>query len=203
MDPLSPMWKSFASDLAAVDVDNWRDSPFMRKVVRTDDAIFTRLVNEFAEQQVRHSWGMVHSVLEVGSGSGDLCRKLLDYGIPSYDVVDQRDMLRILRSNLGEHRAKVQSYEVEELAEVVPNRNYDVFVSTNCLSEVPDDYRRWVIQNLMAKCKTTFIVDGVGPDYGSDFNSLLSNEMLEVFSKVHRYDVGLYHWPSQVLVGER
>lgn len=98
------------------------------------------------------------NILEIGCAYGGLCKELFNRKkLQSYTVVDNVQVLRFAREYL---KGLPIIFQDAANIEVLANNKYDLLISTQCLSETPDEYLLYVLNTIMPNCKNLFIVDG-------------------------------------------
>jgi hypothetical protein len=115
------------------------------------------------------------NILEVGGGYGELCSRIKTITPVKYTLLDTPSMMRISQKFLD---GKGVTFVSCEAAEMIFKNNYDLFIAINCLSEMTEEYRNWILDNILPNCSNYFIVDG-------DINNLGFNNELE--KKIQQY----------------
>lgn len=162
MEKLTEFWQGEAAKLRGIPLERLRTDPTVRYNVASDPVLFENARDELKKH---HGDLAGMSVLEIGPGLGNICNLLLAEGVAKYVVVDHEPMLRLFEYAVGEYeigrRVRMVNVARIELAPFDPA--YDLFVSTNCLSEVPEDYLFYVLKNLASCCDKLFVLDGPTP----------------------------------------
>ena len=142
---------------------------------------FTRQESEY-QKLFKHSFGngsyKIGRVLEIGAGTGDFAAYLLDnHLISSYTILDIERSMGALKHRLEgyENVEFIYSFEYEKIFE----KEYDLLVSIQCLSETPPYYSDNIFSNI--KVSNTFIIDG-NPDMLEFDKRLL--EFTETYSQM-------------------
>ncbi len=98
---------------------------------------------------------MQDSILEVGCGFGGLAQEILKKINVSYTVVDNEIMLNQARKFLGYTVEYIKAGKIKKLQD----RKFGLFISNFCLSEVPLEYQKYVLENIIRNCRKIFIID--------------------------------------------
>jgi len=96
-------------------------------------------------------------VLEIGPGNGNFARYLLDHhAISSYTILDLERHMVPLKHRLKQYHQVdyISSFEYEKIFE----KEYDLLIAIQCLSETPAYYADNIFNNI--KAAKTFILDG-------------------------------------------
>ena len=122
------------------------------------------------------------SVIEFGPGTGEFALKLMErFPITEYTIVD-------LAKNIGDSKKLfeqnnrrgvfIESKDYEKTF----NKKYDLFVSNNCLSEVPKYYLENIFANIVPNCQCLYMFDG---DADNGYNEWLILNAFKLFKEVH------------------
>lgn len=95
------------------------------------------------------------SILEMGPGFGGLAKEILKRINVSYTVVDNEMMLNQAKKFLGDTVEYIEAKKIGTLKD----RQFELFISNFCLSEVPPDYQKYVVENIIRNCQKLFIID--------------------------------------------
>lgn len=107
-------------------------------------------------------------VLEVGPGTGKFALALLKtYNIQRYTILDLEKNIKDSKELLGKENFNVEYVESSHY-QTLYGKEYDLFVSIMCLSEVPDYYRENLGNNIFPRCKNIYIIDGDSEDPAFD-----------------------------------
>lgn len=138
-----------------------------------DPLQFIRLFNDYQNFNGKR-------VLEFGPGNGQFAKWLLDThkDITDYTIVDAPRSIEVPKKTLEDYK-QVNFYEAQDFKEAL-KKDYDIFVSFNCLSETPPSYYTETFNTV--KTKGIFIIDG--DPHSSDFQ-----KRLDTFSRKHRAKV--------------
>jgi hypothetical protein len=119
----------------------------------------------------------IKTVLEIGPGYGELCKRLLSRftGIQSYVLVDHPVMLNMAKQNIGDN--DIVKYEpVFEIESI--NDKYDLFISSHCLSETTKEFQNYVLENIFKMCNSVVVIECLGENgIGDDFEKRLKDKM--------------------------
>lgn len=96
-------------------------------------------------------------ILEIGAGTGYLARDILnEYKDVEYSILDLENHFPVIKNTLkGYPHVK---YIPSRIYEKIFDHDWDMLVSTHCLSETPDYYYSNIFQNI--KVKECFIIEG-------------------------------------------
>lgn len=106
--------------------------------------------------------GIQDSILEIGCGYGGLAKEILREKQVAYTVVDNRIMLNQAKRLLGNTVIYVDAKEIRKLKDL----EFDLFISHYCLSEIPLEYREYVLENIIKNCQKISVIDmndGIDP----------------------------------------
>ncbi len=153
------------------------------------------LVSEFPELRSPR-------VLEVGGGFGNFCRVLHHAVSPAeYTLLDTPSMLRLAEAFLRAHGINdcefMASTEIERLRE----RQFDLFVSNICLSEMLPEYRKRLLELALPRCSYCFVIDGDGRN--TEYNGWLGKQVKACFSTVRIFPVRTPWKNQKAFVGEK
>jgi hypothetical protein len=114
----------------------------------------------FIELCGKASWKPLEGmrIIEVGPGYGYMARWFMEFFKPkSYTIVDSKYCIDLPRSTLG--MASNIKYITNEEYEKIFDDEYDLFVSIQCLTEVPKLYAEHILHDI--DCKWFFIIDAI------------------------------------------
>lgn len=98
----------------------------------------------------------IKNILEIGGAFGGLALILMKYFHVPYTLVDNSPMTEFAKTYLKNRAARIieskdmKSIEAEE---------FDLIISNQCLSEVPDSFKEYVYEKFISKAKHSFIID--------------------------------------------
>ncbi|MBU0958727.1 MAG: putative sugar O-methyltransferase [Nanoarchaeota archaeon] len=119
------------------------------------------------------------SVIEIGGGYGNFCR-IFQENIPTkeYTIVDTNNMLRLSRYFLDTKKVKCNFVDTNKI-ESIFGKKFSLFVSNICLSEIPEEHRVFILDNILPNCGAFFIIDankflvGGGEEFSKHLMSIL------------------------------
>lgn len=98
-------------------------------------------------------------ILEIGAGYGGIARFLLDNNkIERYTIIEHPAMIRLACWHLR-WCSPVVYVDVTLSIDYSKFEDYDLLISTFCISETPPEFQRKVMDHLFPKCAAMFIVD--------------------------------------------
>lgn len=97
------------------------------------------------------------SVIEIGAGYGAYCEEFHNQiKVKDYTIVDTKSMLRFSKAYLKEKCINCTFLDTEE---PLPERNWDLFISNVCISEIPDEHAKEMLSYLFKRVKRVAIID--------------------------------------------
>jgi SAM-dependent MidA family methyltransferase len=89
-------------------------------------------------------------ILEVGAGTGYLARDILnEYKNVEYSILDLENHFPVIKNTLKDFPHV--NYIPSRIYEEIFDHDWDMLVSTHCLSETPDYYYSNIFQNIKVK----------------------------------------------------
>ena len=150
MQTISKTWESYYAKLKVNQVDP--KCPEENEVVRRTMGPWR--YKEHAEMIINEI-NVQDSILEIGCGFGGLAQEILKKINVSYTVVDNEIMLNQAKRFLADTVEYIEAKKIETLQ----GRKFGLFISNFCLSEVPPEYQKYVVKNIICNCQVIFIID--------------------------------------------
>lgn len=124
------------------------------------------------------------SILEIGSGYGELCTKLIyKYDIMNYNILDLPGMLRLAKYYIEDYNkikgrcTYISCFDYEKL-----KKSYDLFISINCLTEIPLKFQKFLVKKITDCCQSVFICDDVKYlNYLPEFITIFDHFDIEIY----------------------
>ena len=97
------------------------------------------------------------SIIEFGPGIGGVCDNLmLHLDLDTYVLVDNGPMLELAMDHVVDDPARfVDAKDVATLT----GTKFDLLIAEYCLSETPDEYKDYVLDNIVPNCSNVWIKD--------------------------------------------
>ena len=148
MKTIGKAWECYYAKLDQIDPK----CPMENKVVRR-----TMTPSRYKEhaKMIINEINVHDSILEVGCGFGGLAQEILKKINVSYTVVDNEVMLNQAKRFLADTVEYIDAEKIETLQD----RKFKLFISNFCLSEVPLEYQKYVVENIIRNCQIIFIID--------------------------------------------
>lgn len=148
MQTISKLWENLYAKLNQIDPK----CPLENKIVQK-----TMIASKYKEhaKMIINEINMQDSILEIGCGFGGLAQEILKKIQVFYTVVDNEIMLIQTKKFLGDTVKYIEAKEIETLQ----NRKFGLFISNFCLSEVPFEYQKYILENIIWNCQKIFIID--------------------------------------------
>ena len=118
--------------------------------------------------------------MEIGPGGGTLAKILLSgmgESVTNYTLVDHPRMLENTSNTLGVNN-KVSYVKAHQIASL-ENQQFDIIISTGCLSETAENYMEYLYTKIFPNCSMVFIVDG-----GNEFLPKLKKRLAEIYPNI-------------------
>lgn len=149
--------------------------------------------NEQTNQQleiINHFFDLNNkSILEMGAGFGNLCYMISEKKSNiKYTILDTDQMIKFSKHYLQNKNTKCNFVDIMDCEQVI-SKNYDLFISNNCLTETPEKFRKLFIEFLFSgtygKINNVFIIDGSKDE---TFKLWLSQIIKQNYSKLYILD---------------
>lgn len=148
METTSKLWKNFYPRLGEVDVRNPLKNAVIKQTMRPHE--YSWRAKEIFENLKPKS-----PFLEIGCGYGGLAHEILKIRKVSYTVVDNEPMLNQAKKLLGNRVTYVDAKDIK----ILRKKRFGLFISYNCLSETPFEYRDYIFRNILENCRKVSILD--------------------------------------------
>ena len=145
-DYLTPGWEDYYKDLNLNNL--WCDSNRILLSKSVNPSFYfsqLELIRHFIKDK------SVKSIVEVGGNFGGLAKELCQ-DVDAYCFVEIEPMLSFAKKYLNGDVDFVDAKDIESIGK------FDLFISNQCLSEVPDTFKK-CIYNMLPKMKHIFIID--------------------------------------------
>ena len=110
------------------------------------------------------------SVLEVGAGYGNYCKVFCEeIDTIDYTIIDIKSMLRLSKQYLKVKDVECNFVDVED-CESVFDKRYSLLISNVCLSEMPEEFVIYLLNNILPICDKFTIID---TDHGSFYTNIV------------------------------
>lgn len=148
-------WQQYNTELDKVDISNIREAIRTGYIARTISGEGNTAVNEVRSLK---KWKLEDvSVIEIGTGYGAYCEEFhSQIKVKDYTIVDTKSMLRFSKAYLKEKCINCTFLDTEE---PLPERNWDLFISNVCISEIPDEHAKEMLSYLFKRVKRVAIID--------------------------------------------
>ena len=154
-------WQRYNTKLDKVALRDLRsalESEYIRKTIIAPVELNELIMETRVNLLLKH-FGKVNNVdiLEVGGGYGNFAKIFSKtVNTKSFTLLDTKSMLRFAKAFLkGENINFVNTEELERLFD----KKFDIFISSICLSEVPDSYRKLLIDKIIPNCNGLYVMD--------------------------------------------